>query len=412
MKFLKIPFLIFIIFSLIITNKINSFATPYSYKIILDEGVTFVHNTISNYDSKGGNQEINYIELDLKNPKIDLMLIQANDVSSSKETLLNQLKEERLSSGKNIIGGVNGEFFQLSSGQLLFTTISENEIFSIIDSRNESLNRPIFFVDSNKNFGFDNLTVFGTMKFLNNNFDNLTLNSLNKLDSYNDINVSNYKINLDSTYYPHEGLPSRYMIIELSNSNGNIIPGFEIFGVVKEIGEMNEPKKIQKNQILITAYGDDNYEKISYDFVNSVISLRFDIFSENEKSIKNNITTAFTGHEYIIKNNQSMDLNYYNSLAEPSLINNRNSRTALGITNDEKIILFTVDKSSKSLGMTLDELSNFLKTLNIKDAINLDGGGSTSISFENNEHNLFIMNDQDKYERSIANVISIIYNKK
>lgn len=412
MKFSKIFLFTLTLILSTITTTLFPIATPYSYKIILNEGITFTHDIILNYDQSGGNQEINYIELDLTNPNINLSLIQANDVSSSKETLIEQLEEERLSTGKNIIGGINGEFFQLSNGQLLFTTISENEIFSIIDTRNESLNRPIFYVDSNKNFGFDNFTIFGTMKFLDNRFNNLTINSLNKLDSYNDVNVSNYKINLDSTYYPHEGLPSRYMIIELHNSNGNVIPGFDMFGTVVEVGEMNEPKQVKKNQILITSYGDENYSKISYDFLNSVVSLRFDIFSENNKAIKNDIITAFTGHEYLIKNNQSMDSSYYNTLAEPSLISSRNSRTALGITTENKIILFTVDKSSNSLGMTLDELSTYLKSLGVENAINLDGGGSTSISFENNEKTLFIMNDINKHKRAITNSISVIYNKK
>lgn len=394
-------------------TTITTFAqtTPYNYKIELEDGISFVHRTIYNFKDTGHNQETNYIELDFSNPNINLALIKPDDLSSSKDTLLNQLNNSKQFKGKNIIGGINGEFFQLRTGQPLFTTISNGEIYSITDSTDESLRRPVFYIDENKNYDFDFLTINGVLSFSSGIFDNLYINSINKQDSYNDTNVSTYKINEESTYYPHEGLPSRYMLIELSNSDGSIYPGKEIYGKVIEVGEMNSPKKIERNQLLITSYGDDNYYDISYGFLNSVVSLRFDIYSYNRKAIKNDIVTAFTGHEYLIKNGEKMDSNYYSSLAEPSLINSRRARSALGVTRDNKLILFTVDESNTSLGMTLDELASHLESLGIVNAINLDGGGSTSISFENNEHKLFLMNDPDKYQREITNAVAVIYNK-
>lgn len=415
MKALRKNFKLFIvsIFMFLMFSITTAFSyTPYYYKITLEEGITFVHDTLTNYDGKGNNQEINYIELDFNNPNISLSLVQSNDLSASKETLLNQLEEERELTGKNIVGGVNGEFFRLADGQPLFTTISDGEIFSIIDTKEESLKRPVFYIDKYRNFAFDYLTITGVLKFLNGRYDDLKIDSLNKLDSYNDTNVSTYKINPESTYYPHQGLPSRYMLIELSNSDGTIHPGSEILGQVIEVGEMDEPKKINKNQILITSYGDENYYNIGYDFLYSPVSIQFDIFSDNDKKMRNDIITAFTGHEYLIRNGQEMDFNYYKNLADVSLINNRNARTAIGVTADSKVILFTVDKSDESLGMSLKELSSYLKSLGIINAMNLDGGGSTSISFENNEHKLFLMNDQDKYQRAVVNVISVTSQNK
>lgn len=414
MKALKknFKFFIFSIFMFLMLSITTAFSyTPYFYQITLEEGIKFVHDTLIDYDGEGNNQEINYIELDFNNPNISLSLLQSEDLSASKGTLLSQLEKEKQLTGKNILGGVNGEFFKLANGQPLFTTISDGEIFSIIDTREESLKRPVFYIDKYRNFSFDYLTINGVLKFLNGRYDDIKIDSLNKLDSYNDTNVSTYKINAESTYYPHQGLPSRYMLIELTNSDGTIYPGNEILGQVVEVGEMDEPKKIKKNQILITSYGDENYYNIGYDFLYAPISIQFDIFSDNDKRIRNDIITAFTGHEYLIRNGQEMNFNYYKELADVSLINNRNARTAIGLTADSKIILFTVDKSDESLGMNLKELSSYLKSLGIINAMNLDGGGSTSISFENNEHKLFLMNDPDKYQRAIVNVIAVVQNK-
>ncbi|EIA22240.1 Exopolysaccharide biosynthesis protein [Candidatus Arthromitus sp. SFB-mouse-SU] len=407
----KLSMFLFAIFAmtLFLTN-ISLAATPYSYKITLEEDIHFIHNTIINYDGHGGNQEVNYIEFDLNNENISLALIKANNLTASKETLLTQLNNSEYITGKNIIGGVNGEFFQMSNGQPLFTTISEGEIFSIISDPSDS-KRPLFYIDKSGKYGFDFFTVSGAIKFIKGSYKDLQIESINKLDSYKHTNISNYKINEESTYYPHEGLPSRYMLIELFNSDGSIFAGTTIYGKVIDIGEMNEPKKIEKNQVLITSYGDENYYNIDYKFLNEIVSFNFNIYSKNEQKFKNDILHAFTGHEYLISSGKEMGIDYYKTLGDTSFITGRHARTALGITSYNKVILFTVDKSDDSLGMTLSELSKYLKDLDIVDAINLDGGGSTSIALENNTYTLKLMNDQTKYQREITNGIGIIVNK-
>lgn len=383
--------------------------TPYTYKVSLEEGVTFVHETIQNYDGHGGNQEINYLEFDKNNKDLSLFLVKANNKTSSKETLLNQFNYEKSTYGKKIIGGVNGEFFQMSNGQPLFTTISNKEIFSTIDTYVDSIKRPVFYVDELNRYEFDYLTLGGEIKFTTGNFNPIGINGVNRSDSYNDTNLSNYKINDEGMFYPHPGLPSRYMLIELSNSDGSIHAGERIYGRVVEVGEVEDnPIKIEKKHVLITSYGDENYENIKYEFLNKSVYIQFDIYSHKYKRIKNDIINAFTGNAYLIKDGVEMDSDYYKSLAESSLVNNRHARTAIGITEDDKVILFTVDDSKDSLGMTLKELSSYLKSLGVTNAINLDGGGSTSIALENNNYILNLMNDQTKYQRKITNGIGII----
>ena len=59
----------------------------------------------------------------------------------------------------------------------------------------------------------------------------------------------------------------------------------------------------------------------------------------------------------------------------------RNPRTAIGKTADGKLLLVTVDgrQSKISVGMSLYSLADLLLELNAIDAINLDGGGSTTM---------------------------------
>lgn len=83
----------------------------------------------------------------------------------------------------------------------------------------------------------------------------------------------------------------------------------------------------------------------------------------------------------------------------------RHPRTAFG-WNDRSFFLVQVDGRQKdlSLGMTLDELSDFLLKLGCTDAMNLDGGGSSSLWFDGRVRN----NPCDGYERSIANALLVL----
>lgn len=57
------------------------------------------------------------------------------------------------------------------------------------------------------------------------------------------------------------------------------------------------------------------------------------------------------------------------------------SRSAVGVTPDGSLILLVVLENGVSPGMDLKELSQFLIKLGISDAINMDGGGSSTIVF-------------------------------
>ena len=65
--------------------------------------------------------------------------------------------------------------------------------------------------------------------------------------------------------------------------------------------------------------------------------------------------------------------------------NFRHPRTALGVRSDGTLVLVTVDgrQPKKSVGMTIPELTVLLQELGCVDAINLDGGGSTTMVIKN-----------------------------
>lgn len=89
----------------------------------------------------------------------------------------------------------------------------------------------------------------------------------------------------------------------------------------------------------------------------------------------NNVNHIISGGPYLVKRGQP-----YVDISEQKLgaIGGRNPRTAVGYTADNHLIIVTVDGREKSsVGMTLTELSNFMKSIGCYNAMNLDGGGST-----------------------------------
>lgn len=61
------------------------------------------------------------------------------------------------------------------------------------------------------------------------------------------------------------------------------------------------------------------------------------------------------------------------------LVKKRHPRTAVGIMNNGHILFVTVDgRLRSSVGMNLNELARFMISLGVKDAVNLDGGGSSA----------------------------------
>ena len=65
----------------------------------------------------------------------------------------------------------------------------------------------------------------------------------------------------------------------------------------------------------------------------------------------------------------------------PGFIDTRHPRTAVGVRADGRILLVTVDgrQPERSVGMTIAELSALLLELGAVEAVNMDGGGSTTM---------------------------------
>jgi len=86
------------------------------------------------------------------------------------------------------------------------------------------------------------------------------------------------------------------------------------------------------------------------------------------------------GQIYITKNSEQF---------KSDIAKSRAARTAVGVTKDGNLLFVTVDKNKqalsgrKSAGVTLEELAQLMKDLGCTDAMNLDGGSSSTMVINN-----------------------------
>lgn len=79
--------------------------------------------------------------------------------------------------------------------------------------------------------------------------------------------------------------------------------------------------------------------------------------------------------------NGKINITWEQEKANRTFVENRHPRTAIARLEDGKFLMITVDgrKPGVSVGMTLPELAEYLKSLGAIEAMNLDGGGSTTM---------------------------------
>lgn len=138
---------------------------------------------------------------------------------------------------------------------------------------------------------------------------------------------------------------------------------------------------VSDGRILSTGYSPLNIPADGYVLVGPKSKLS--ILEAGEK-IKLNVKTSpewksvkhiISGGPYLVKNGE-----VYVDVTAQKLhsITGRNPRSAIGYTADNRLILVAVDgREGASVGLTLTELANFMKSIGCTNAINLDGGGST-----------------------------------
>ena len=85
-----------------------------------------------------------------------------------------------------------------------------------------------------------------------------------------------------------------------------------------------------------------------------------------------------------------------------------NPRTAIGYLGKNHYVFVVSDgRTSESAGLSLYELASFMKSLEVVDAYNLDGGGSSTMVFKGEVINTPTTNGHSTQERAVSDILYI-----
>ncbi len=121
---------------------------------------------------------------------------------------------------------------------------------------------------------------------------------------------------------------------------------------------------------------------------------------------KNKLTTAVGASHVILKDGATDDL-----ATSTEFSYTRHPRTAAGVTADGRVVLIVVDgrQPSVSNGASLADLAYIMASLGCVDAVNLDGGGSSTFILKNEKGTLVTENSpSDGTLRAVANGLMVV----
>ena len=329
----SISIIIVVFFEVELKNFDESVQKRYPNAIIydIDKGIKHIKLT-KYYDSRP--VKINVVEV---NPKLakdyELFPALASDTLSSKKTISNIAKEN------NALIALNGTYFKPQTGVPLGTLMINEKIYT----------GPIY-----------NRVAFGIFE---NGYDvaRIQLNA--------SIKTKDLTVKVDNINQPR--MLSTY-VLAYTPDWGRTAPMTPKYGLQFAV-EDNKIVQISTSALQIPQKG----------FVIAGPSSSLSKFKLGDK-VKLDISTIpewknvkhiISGGPYLVKNDEVfVDM----TAQKLSAIGGKNPRSAIGYTLDNNLILVSVDgREGSSVGMTLMQLANFMKSIGCINAINLDGGGST-----------------------------------
>ena len=124
------------------------------------------------------------------------------------------------------------------------------------------------------------------------------------------------------------------------------------------------------------------------------------------QKLPDNARQVIAGSDILLQDGQTI------VAPDSSFAKSRHPRTAVGLADKGKtMILVVVDGRSagRAVGMSLSELTDLMRTLGCRDALNLDGGGSSELLLRDPQTGQLQVRNRpsDGRERAVANVLGV-----
>ncbi len=324
--------------------------------------------------------DIKLLKIDLDNPNVDFDILRNESKFGVQQTLTNLVGD---TTKNNVVGAVNGSFFFTDTTPTdMLGYEYENDQFTFMKERynKEKFEENSIIITKGNDVGFGYLQA-----------NTIIYNSKGESERIVSVNGSRDLI--------HMTLVSKVMMKDSTQIEalGNIYKWVIEDGVVTNIVEPKTVVAVPENGYLLTVnYNSGANMKAKFPIgerVNIALTTSFD-------SMLDDVKILFGGAGNLVKNG-TVQLDGLS--ASPNL---RAPRTSVGVSkNGNTMYIVAVDGRGASIGMTNKEIAEYMKSIGAYNAINLDGGGSTTFAVreEGQTQTKVINKPSDGNERKIIN---------
>ncbi|MER1998641.1 MAG: S-layer homology domain-containing protein [Lysinibacillus sp.] len=357
----------------------------------------------SKYTYGTKSNSINHLAIDLGDKFTKLTLGIPKPINTLMTTTAHANKNS--AEGNRVVGAINANFYNMSDGYPLYLLAENNKILTpevISDGSEYYVNQPYAF----------GVTKNGNAEIAYYNAD-ITVNYKGKQQNINGFNVrrgSDEAIVYMPTHHSSRTPNNEYgmeFVVETDKTIGTTNFGQTYSGKVTKIRQYGDKttSTIPRNGFVLSFNGGkwgDEYRDIK---VGDDISVSFSV-SNVWKDAQYMMTS---GPLLVLDGKKQISMSTSSSRASQVT-----ARSAIAISKDKKTVhLVTVD-STGGKGMNLNQFADYLVSLGVDRAINLDGGGSTTMGIRKYGSNTVVVANQPSggSERRVSAILQAVSTAK
>jgi len=340
----------FILSSIVCTAGAQSIGeTLRESSLQIAENTTYT-NIIANHETYG-RQEANVFTVDPALPGIVPVAMYGSKLYG-RSTITTAVDYATMTEGLSIAGGVNGDFYSFTTGISLGMVV-HNGILNSSDAGYPAIG---FTENGEAVIGNPNIAI----SMVSDEGISIPVDHFNKYRTV-------YGVYLFSEDFSAESRTSTlgtHIVLDIIDGEPSI--GESMTVIVSDIMTDASNIKMVEGTLLLSVDNDGPLDKISQIARGQMYTITFTAQDE----IWNDVTEAIGGGQIILSDGEIL----------PDSTSEVAPRTAAGITEDGKLVLAQLDgrQSGHSKGAKITEMAEFMASLGCVDAINLDGGGSST----------------------------------
>ncbi|HHW03961.1 MAG TPA: phosphodiester glycosidase family protein [Thermoanaerobacterales bacterium] len=306
-----------------------------------DDGISFEEKVIA---TESGSEKAYVIIADPKNPELSIKPVLSFDQIFGFETLDVMAK-------KNLaLAGINGGFFH-SYGQPVGQVVIDGEWIAMPTGQN-----PVFVIDS---LGKPHLVPVKAKAYVAVGGEKFYLDGFNRFGSSREAIL----------YTPRYGTSTRQ-----KPQGANIIISR---GKVRDI-VTGSYVQIPPETCVLYIGTDSSIKKTILGKIREGMEVKTGFDVDFPRLEPHEIKNAMEAGPFLIKEGKSVIKRWEPGIGLTTI---PMARSAIGITEDEKVVLVTVEGSGPGRGISLKKLSDFLLQMGVKQAAALDGGASATMYY-------------------------------